>query len=212
MFRPLRRYTFGTDCLILALKAGHDLQNLIQAKSKKSEQQLECGGSGRGPVWIFLYFDEAHMLTEQAVDFWDDKTNRIVPRSLYMALCSALNGLSEIDLFGLFLSTSSALSRFAPPMSDFWSARGMDKTHDLQTPFVELPFDVQYGDTNMIFNEGSCVLQEVCTIEKMAHLSRPLYVVTDISVYFVLIRVQILYAVERGRRRYPEHVLGLRKN
>jgi len=84
---------------------------------------------------IIMYFDESHTL-------FDDPLGDGASR--YAALCKALDCLYKTNIFSLFLSTSSNISRFAPPMGDAFSAR-TSRVDGLQPPITELPFDCHYS-------------------------------------------------------------------
>jgi hypothetical protein len=122
-----------------------------------------------------MYFDEAHCLHDVHMTHFSTVGTRLVAeqRTAFHALTSALDQLFELNIFSLFLSTSSSLADFAPPRKGFGSARSSGQNWDLQPPFTELPFDLCDKGTTLVV-EGEHTLQDICQIKFMAKFGRPL--------------------------------------
>lgn len=115
-------------------------------------------------VELVLYLDESQHMTIPPSD--NDG------RSQYHTFCASLNSLVSLNIFTIFLSTNSNLSRYAPSARIHPSLRVREETFDgIQAPYTELPFDLYKGP--IVVEEGS-TLAEVCTPEFMARFGRPL--------------------------------------
>jgi hypothetical protein len=110
---------------------------------------------------IVMYFDECNVLHANSTK--DGKT-------FYAALCHTLDALKG-SIFGIFLSTKSSLSKFAPPKDHYPSTRMHGKHQDsrLLAPFTELPFDVHPD-----FPLRGVTLDELYTVPFMCRFGRPL--------------------------------------
>ncbi|KAH7332884.1 hypothetical protein B0J17DRAFT_677966 [Rhizoctonia solani] len=111
----------------------------------------------------FLYFDEAHSLTDAVGKH---------KRSAFHNLGTVLSKLTSCRIFFIFLSTNSRLEGFAPPPSHYPSER---VTHGSQLipPFTELPFDI-YED-KVLDSLGPLTLEKMCTTDAMVGFGRPLW-------------------------------------
>ncbi|KAH9475813.1 hypothetical protein JR316_0011373 [Psilocybe cubensis] len=87
-------------------------------------------------VWLILYVDEAHTLTELKIAK-DTDTKPV--STLYDAMVKAATTYFGYKFFILFLSTSSRLRRLAGPRDVARSARQF--MPELVAPFTEMPFD-----------------------------------------------------------------------
>lgn len=97
----------------------------------------------------------------------------IETRSAYFVLVTALDELRPLNIFSLFLSTTSNLAHFPPNQEAFKSSRSRNDKWDLQAPLNELPFDLcEPGE--FLFEEGIHTLTEVCTVAFMSKFGRPL--------------------------------------
>ncbi|KAG6824758.1 hypothetical protein H0H87_011168, partial [Tephrocybe sp. NHM501043] len=138
------------------------------------------GGNNKSPCIIFS-FDEAHTLTraKKTAD-WDVASSR----TPYQCLCKALTYFTATPVFGLFLSTFSRLSEFAPSSRNFWSFRGSQNGGDnMHAPFVELPFDLPIvkasksttaPESQRLVVEGKHSLKDMQSLKFMARFGRPL--------------------------------------
>ncbi|QRV99088.1 hypothetical protein RhiJN_27107 [Ceratobasidium sp. AG-Ba] len=149
-------------------------KRLIQAICKKSGVKWDSPAPDpiyTRPVRLLIYFDEAHTLTKYS-PIQDGKQSY----TAYQLLCRVLNNLRGYDLFGVFISTNSRLSRsvFTPPQRVHPSARVIEvDANPVQVPFVELAFDLA-GDTPLL-KEGAHSVREVCRPAFMVRFGRPLY-------------------------------------
>jgi hypothetical protein len=114
-------------------------------------------------VELVLYLDESQKMTETTEDGI---------RSPYHTFCSSLNSIIPLNIFTIFLSTNSNLSRYAPSSRVHPSLRVREKNLvGIQAPFTELPFDLYKGP---IVVEDKSTLEDVCTPAFMARFGRPL--------------------------------------
>ncbi|KAH9481122.1 hypothetical protein JR316_0005642 [Psilocybe cubensis] len=95
-------------------------------------------------VWLILYVDEAHTLTELKIAKDTDTkpvsdTGTKPVSTLYDAMVKAATTYCDCKFFILFLSTSSRLRRLAGPRDVARSARQF--MPELVAPFTEMPFD-----------------------------------------------------------------------
>lgn len=86
------------------------------------------------------------------------------------------NYRTSLNIFTVFLSTSSNLGVFIPHRSHYASERVRNAPEDpLHAPVVELPWDVWRGPNNEpISREGELRLEDVCTASFMVRFGRPL--------------------------------------
>ncbi|KAG9075046.1 hypothetical protein FRC06_010306, partial [Ceratobasidium sp. 370] len=146
------------------------LIELIQRKSGVQSGANIADPKAPKPVWLHIYFDEAHSLTSETPKAEDGQT-----RTCYQILCSVINRFRTLDLFVVFLSTNSRISTYSPPQLFWWSSRVRDeKTSGVQTPFCELPFD-QWDGARPLLSEGEHTLETVCEPGFMVRFGRPLF-------------------------------------
>ena len=114
-------------------------------------------------VDIFVSFDEAHTLTS----CYDDHNE-----SRFVVLRRALSALSDEPLFSFFLSTTGKVTQFG-------QARGHDASDRINhgrlaspRPYIFVGFDqlVQHRK----IERGTTTLDDVTTLDFIAHLGRPL--------------------------------------
>ncbi|TDL22981.1 hypothetical protein BD410DRAFT_828046 [Rickenella mellea] len=152
-----------------AEKAGLSLLQLLQRISTPFPENLQKytkSAKKRGDVLLVLSFDETHVMVD------DRLTDDI--RTGYHALCGALSELYQLDIFSVFLSTNSSLSKYSPKKSAHWSLRVRDGPLDpIQVPFVELGFD-QWKE-RFIAEEGQHTLEDVCEVSFMVRFGRFLW-------------------------------------
>lgn len=121
-------------------------------------------------VSFFLYFDEAHVLTEV-----EPIEGQPLPHSKYHLLGRVLGQMVTLPFFTVFLSTNSWLGSFAPSASKHPSLRDWDNVI-LHAPFTELPFDT-FADNSfgsLSEEKGFVTLQDVCTLGYIVKFGRPL--------------------------------------
>lgn len=113
-------------------------------------------------VDVFIAFDEAHTLT----NCYDDRKE-----SRFVVLRRALSVISDVPLYSFFLSTTGKITQFGQP-------RGLDNSDcinhgNLATPrpYIYLGFD-QLANNHKV--RPSTTLDEVTSLEFVAHLGRPL--------------------------------------
>jgi hypothetical protein len=158
----------------------------------------------RRKIRLFMYFDEAHCLHNPTLTH--AFANSIKPlvyekRTAYDAFTRALDELRTLNIFSLFLSTSSSLSKFAPTKKQFQSSRSSEKDHDLQPPITELPFDL-CSESAPLATENKHTLDEICTTRFMARFGRPLYVISLKVRYISSPSTQLLIDVPE-RQQHP---------
>ncbi|KAG8690277.1 hypothetical protein FRC11_012725, partial [Ceratobasidium sp. 423] len=115
----------------------------------------------------FVYFDEAHSLTE-GVKEPSDAHNR----SPYHNLGTVLSKLAEEGVFFIFLSTNSGLKGFAPPPSYYPSDR-VNQGARLLSPFTELPFDLY--EREVLKSVGPLTLTNLCKTAVLVGFGRVLW-------------------------------------
>jgi hypothetical protein len=123
------------------------------------------------PILFFMYFDEAHTLTEE----------ESVPGSppfvaRYDLLGRILGKMNDLPFFNIFLSTKTLLGAVAPPSSSHPSIRDWSNV-TLHAPFTELPFDAFAVEsfTSLLKTKSHGVkLQDVCALEYVVKFGRPL--------------------------------------
>jgi hypothetical protein len=142
------------------------LQSHLEASTHPSDKELV-----RKKVSFFIYFDEAHILTE--VEPLQDGS---LPHSKYHILGRALGKMSSLPFFVVFLSTNSWLGSFAPSSSKHPSLRDWDK-FVLHAPFTELPFDTFAERSFGKLKKGN--LNEVCELSYIVKFGRPLQVTSS---------------------------------
>lgn len=123
------------------------------------------------PVSYYMYFDEAHVLTE-VQQIQEGQTR---PHSKYHLLGRVLGNMSCLPFFAVFLSTNTWLGSFAPSASEYPSLRDWDNVI-LHAPFTELPFD-DFADNSfgiLSDKKGDVKLQDVCDLAYIVKFGRPL--------------------------------------
>jgi hypothetical protein len=121
-------------------------------------------------VSFFMYFDEAHVLTEvRPIE------GRTLPHSKYHLLGRVLGRMLLLPFFTVFLSTNSWLGSFAPSAAKHPSLRDWDNVI-LHAPFTELPFDTFADNSFGVLSreKGTVGLQDVCTLAYIVKFGRPL--------------------------------------
>jgi hypothetical protein len=142
------------------------LGETLKVSTNGADQEL-----ARENVLFYIYFDEAHILTE--------KTNVFPPpRSKYHILGNILSRMRSLRFFTVFLSTKSSLSGFAPPARRHPSVRDWNGSI-LHPPFTELPFD-NFADNSFKHlseaNPDGVKLRHVCDLDYIVKFGRPMYV------------------------------------
>ena len=141
------------------------LRGRLQASTNKSDNALATD-----EVLFFIYFDEAHVLTE---------VNQIQghppPRSKYHLLGRVLGWMNSLPFFTVFLSTNSWLGSFAPSASKHPSLRDWGNVV-LHAPFTGLPFDTFAVNSFGVLSKekGGVRLPDVCTVAYIVKFGRPL--------------------------------------
>jgi hypothetical protein len=147
----------------------HVMISQITEAFRRLEDQLDEGQTAAGPksIRIYIGFNEAHPLT---VPFSEHSAE-----SNYSQLRRALNHLRELPLFTFFLSTTGKISD-----SEFTPHRGFDASERLVhgslntlPPFIHLGFDQLMGSCKIL--ETYTTLDDVTTLECIAHMGRPMY-------------------------------------
>ncbi|KZV96307.1 hypothetical protein EXIGLDRAFT_431445 [Exidia glandulosa HHB12029] len=92
-------------------------------------------------------------------------------KSLYDVLLSVMNDFRSTDFFGVFLSTSSHISQFAPPRPLVPSSRQF-ANRALPPPITEVSFDCGPG---LPLTLAKLTVEELSSIEFMAQYGRPLF-------------------------------------
>ncbi|KAI9436768.1 hypothetical protein BJY52DRAFT_1097803, partial [Lactarius psammicola] len=116
---------------------------------------------------VFVVFDEAHPLT---MPF---KPEGMRNHSNFVELRRALRVLSDASLFTFFLSTTGKISQFSPPRGRDASNRMNDGELTTPTPFIYLGFD-HLMRNHKVFDKYK-TLQDVTSLECIAHMGRPLW-------------------------------------
>jgi hypothetical protein len=146
--------------------------------SKINERTRSCSPAGphspddKSRITLFIYFDEAKCLHERnLIHVSKDRVESIEvdERTTYHALILTLDEFRDLNIFFLFLSTTSKLSNPAPAKQVFQSLRSSSEPFDLQAPFTEMPFDL-YAKVK----ENKHSLNEICTVYFMSQFGRPL--------------------------------------
>lgn len=119
---------------------------------------------GQEAVDIFIYFDEAHVLTEV------HPTNSPRSHTVYNILRSVLNDFLKEPVFVVFLSTTSHIGSSAPPRGLEDSARALTSGAH-QAPITETPFDCY---PEILVQKAKHTWEEVSTPQFMARFGRPL--------------------------------------
>ncbi|TCD63019.1 hypothetical protein EIP91_006082 [Steccherinum ochraceum] len=149
------------EAMDTARKEGADLVKLIRSRSRIESARDK-------DVVVIICIDEADALIAKRAD------KRSVP---YDSLCAALNAITTLDIFTVFLSTSSNLGVFIPQRSHYTSERVRNANKDpLHAPVVELPWDIWRGPKDEpISQEGTLILDDVCKASFMVRFGRPLF-------------------------------------
>jgi len=145
-------------------------EEILQLIAKRTD----LSWTDRRQVCLLMYFDEAHCLHKPPLLYASGSNLVRQERTAYYALIEALDELRGLNIFSLFLSTTSSLARFAPPKQNFMSDRSRLLDIDLQPPFTELPFDI-HDKTTPLATEGEDTLNQICTTSYMARFGRPLF-------------------------------------
>ena len=141
----------------------------LEAKLPKGrERRSQTTAVYATSIRVYITFDEAHPLT---VPF--TKTSA---ESDFSQLRRALNLLRKLPLFTFFLSTAGTISQFIPSRSYDASERMIKGTLSTPTPFIHLGFDQLMGSRKVL--EVFTHLDHVTSLECIAHMGRPMYVVT----------------------------------
>ena len=90
--------------------------------------------------------------------------------TVYQALCLTLNELSALDVFFVFLSTSSKLLDHTRLSS--WYENANSRGAYVRTLFNELPFNI-WKELHLV-SEGVHTIDDVCLVDFMVRFSRPL--------------------------------------
>lgn len=109
---------------------------------------------------VLIYFDEAHELTTTTT------------QPLYDILLSVLCDYTGRALFAVFLSTTTNITRFAPPREVLRSMRALDSKYH-NAPITEVPFDC---DPDICVAQDTYTRKEVAEPRFMARFGRPLCV------------------------------------
>ncbi|CAE6434770.1 unnamed protein product [Rhizoctonia solani] len=115
----------------------------------------------------FVYFDEAHSLTETVPD--SDGGHK---RNPFHNLGTVLSKLVNHRIFFIFLSTNSRIEGFDPPATHYPSER-VTLGSQLVPPFTELPFDIY--DEKVLKRIESLTLTEASSVKVMVSFGRPLW-------------------------------------
>ncbi|KAH7334581.1 hypothetical protein B0J17DRAFT_112629 [Rhizoctonia solani] len=156
-----------------SLKKSVDLKKLFANMRQSAIELLDLVAPGHSAEKneCFVYFDEAHNLTEAP---------RVIEgvryRNPYHNLGSVLAELSKLPIFFIFLSTNTHLQQFAPPASHHPSGRVFEGSY-LIPPFTELPFDVFTTEmfADMVKSNQPSSLANACTTQVMSSMGRPLW-------------------------------------
>jgi hypothetical protein len=149
---------------------GLALAAVLQNRDHPNPQTHESQESlATATVSFFLYFDEAHVLTE--VQPIPDHAR---PHSKYHLLGRVLGYMATLPFFTVFLSTNSWLGSFAPSASKHPSLRDWDNVI-LHPPFTELPYDIFADDSFGVLLKQKVVvkLEDVCTLSYIVKFGRP---------------------------------------
>jgi len=176
-FNSLR---FSEDRLTYCITVVDCLQQLLATIDKHSSKNnlmtysSATGKSKVNPVRLMVYFDESHELLRIHTNDADPNFpgRRSEQHSAYQILCRAFSACVKEDLFVVYLSTNSNLSKYSPYQEIMWSyrtAEGDYKPDELQAPIVELPFD-----TFARVEEDTVTLEEVSQPGHMVQFGRPL--------------------------------------
>lgn len=154
---------------------------------------------------VVLYFDESHVLTKEdtvvpavtaasnvagtSLTGGSATSRDRLPKTRYDILLSVLNDVKNRFVFGLFSSTFSHISSFAPPKALAPSSRQAESSY-LQPPVTELPFDC----SDVFPIERSLKLAEVSSVTFMAQFGRPLYVTLTQAHLMGLLTAQLYFA------------------
>jgi hypothetical protein len=152
------------------IKSGQAFATALQHHLQSSPDESDRGLSN-AEVSFFMYFDEAHVLTE--VKQIEGQT---LPHSKYHLLGRVLGRMILLPLFTVFLSTNTWLGSFAPSASKHPSLRDWDN-FILHAPFTELPFDTFADNSFDIVSrekKGNIMLEDVCSLAYIVKFGRPL--------------------------------------
>ncbi|PSR83227.1 hypothetical protein PHLCEN_2v5789 [Hermanssonia centrifuga] len=125
-----------------ATDAAKRLLHMIVTKSGPTSTQHD--------ICILLAYDESHDLAGLTIK---GVAKKAAP-TYFQILVSASNIFINLDIFSIHLSTNSNLALYSPGATNFWSA----DVPDLQTPIIELPFDV--GDVTPLATENAHSMNE----------------------------------------------------
>jgi hypothetical protein len=124
----------------------------------------------RAEVLFFIYFDEAHVLTQV-------EPGRLPPlQSRYDLLGFVLTKMNTLPFFAVFLSTNSSIGSFAPSTYEIPSLWGLQSTV-LHAPFTELSFDA-FAENSFASlsreNPTGVRLQDVWNLDYLVKFGRPM--------------------------------------
>jgi hypothetical protein len=141
------------------------LESLLDSSMNEPDNDL-----AKAQVLFFMYFDEAHVLTQGAPG------DPPPPRSKYHLLGRVLAKMNTLRFFVVFLSTNSWLGSFALSTSKIPSLRDWHDTV-LHAPFTELPFDTFAENSFAILSKANPTgvrLLDVCDLDYLVKFGRPL--------------------------------------
>ena len=138
------------------------LERALNEGSNKYKGQ-HCISSEYTYVDIFILFDEAHTLT----DCYDDHKE-----SRFVVLRWALSALADEPLFSFFLSTTGKVTQFGQPRGHDASDRINDGYLASPHPYIVVGFDQLVQHRKL--KRGKTTLDDVTTLDFIAHLGRPL--------------------------------------
>jgi len=158
------------ELITMVIASGNAFTNFLRGRLQESANKSD-NALATDEVLFFIYFDEAHVLTE---------VNRIQgqppPRSKYHLLGRVLGRMDSLPFFTVFLSTNSWLGSFAPSTSKHPSLRDWGNVV-LHAPFTELPFDTFAVNSFGVLSEKKVGvrLPDVCTVAYIVKFGRPLW-------------------------------------
>ena len=142
-----------------------DFEDALRDRLAKSKNVAD-NALAKAEVLCFMYFDEAHVLTEEPQN----------GRTKHHLLGRMLATMNDRKFFAVFLSTNSWLGALAPSPSKFPSLRDWDVTL-LHVPFTELPFDT-FADSAFWklshVNPDGPRLRDMCSLDYIVKFGRPL--------------------------------------
>ncbi|EMD31837.1 hypothetical protein CERSUDRAFT_100068 [Gelatoporia subvermispora B] len=149
-----------------------DLRSNVRAALRHLLQAVDCSvpESERhrrtGCIKVICSFDEADALALAKVPDNAQEGN------LYDVLCTSLDVFRGLPIFFMFLSTNSQIALLAPPRSRMKSIHARSHFSSLVAPFTETAFDC--SPVFPLKRTGN-LLQDITSVEFMAHFGRPLW-------------------------------------